>query len=51
MSELGRGVASISFMLTISRLHNITANMGLMRKITGLARNSLRMLGTIPCMV
>ena len=39
VSEPGRGIASISSMLTISRLHNITASMGLMRKITSLARD------------
>ena len=39
VSEPGRGIASISSMLTISRLHNITASIGLMRKITSLARD------------
>jgi len=39
VSEPGRGIASISSMLTISRLHNTTASIGLMRKITSLARD------------
>ena len=39
VSEPGRGISSISSMLTISRLHNITASIGLMRKITSLARD------------
>ena len=39
ISQSGRGIASISSMLTISRLHNTTSSVGLMRKITSLARD------------
>ena len=39
ISSVGQGVSSISSMLTISRLHNIAASVGYMRKITTLARD------------
>ena len=39
ISQPGRGIASISSMLTITRLHNITSSVGAMRKIVSLARD------------
>ena len=39
VSEPGRGVASISGMLTITRLHNVTSSVAPMRKIISLARD------------
>ena len=39
VSEPGRGVASISGMLTITRLHNVTSSVAPMRKIVSLARD------------
>jgi len=39
ISEPGRGIASISGMLTITRLHNTTSSVGAMRKIISLARD------------
>eukprot|EP00090_Calanus_glacialis_P014542 TRINITY_DN23353_c0_g1_i1.p1 TRINITY_DN23353_c0_g1~~TRINITY_DN23353_c0_g1_i1.p1 ORF type:complete len:365 (-),score=121.69 TRINITY_DN23353_c0_g1_i1:50-1117(-) len=39
ISQPGRGIASISGMLTITRLHNTTSSVGAMRKIVSLARD------------
>jgi len=39
VSQPGRGIASISSMLTITRLHNTTSSVGAMRKIVSLARD------------
>ena len=39
LSEEGRGVAKISSMLGITRLHNIISSVGYQRKITSLARD------------
>ena len=39
ISHPGRGISSITSMLTISRLHNTNSSVGLMRKITSFARD------------
>merc|ERR1711971_492783 len=39
VGEEGRGIANISSMLTVTRLHNTTAAVGSMRKVTSLARD------------
>ena len=39
ISHPGRGISSISSMLTISRLHITNSSVGLMRKITSFARD------------
>ncbi|XP_023332760.1 acyl-CoA dehydrogenase family member 11 [Eurytemora carolleeae] len=39
VSEEGRGIASISSMLTVTRLHNTISSVGAMRKILSLARD------------
>ena len=42
VSDPGRGIPSISYMLTITRLHNTISSVGYMRKITMLARDYAR---------
>ena len=39
MSQEGRGIASIASMLTVSRMHNIIASVGIQRRMLNLARD------------
>ena len=39
VSPSGRGIPSISSMLTVTRMHNVVSSVGYMRKVTALARD------------